>query len=115
MGLLRKLGSIFGGKPEHEGDENAIIFYVRCNACGEVIRVRADRRWDLMQEFDDNDRISGYTLRKDVLGTKCFRMMTVEMSFDRTYGITDKSVQGGTFATADEYRAYQASQEGSGE
>src|SRR4030042_5661873 len=97
MGVLDKLGSILapkgGGKAAAPRDEHGMYFYVRCNACSEKIRVRADTRWDLAQEYDDNDRVSGYTMDKDVLGNKCFRMMHLHVEFDGSHRISNKRIQ----------------------
>lgn len=87
-------------------DPDAIVFYMRCSHCGEVVRVRADRRSDLVQEFDDD--VAGYTLHKEVLGTRCNRMMTARIDFDRNYAITSREAHGGTFATQEEYEAASA-------
>ncbi len=109
MGILDKLSGILGpkggGKATEPVDEHGMYFYVRCNACGEKIRVRADKRWDLAQEYDDNDRVCGYTMDKDVLGNKCFRMMYLHVEFDRAYRITKQTVQNGTLISKEEYQA----------
>ncbi len=87
-------------------DPHAIVFYVRCEHCGEVVRVRADRRWDLVQEFGDG--VVGYTLHKEILGTRCNRMMTARIGFDGRYAITSQEAHGGAFASQEEYEAARA-------
>jgi hypothetical protein len=101
MNFVRRLRSLlFGGAPP-EGQ--ALLFYVRCDQCGEVIRVRADRRWDLLQELDDG--VTGYSLHKDVLGTRCNRLLRMVVRFDRAYTITQRELHGGRFVTQAEYQA----------
>jgi DNA-directed RNA polymerase subunit N (RpoN/RPB10) len=105
MGFLDKLTSLFAGKGGGgvESDGRGMYFYVRCAACGEKIRVRVDTFNDLAQEFDDKDKVSGYTLDKDVMGTRCFRMMHLHIQFDSGKRILDKSVQNGTLVSKEEY------------
>ena len=109
------LGRLFGrsgrGGPS-ESDEFASFYYLRCNKCGEVIRVRIDRRWDLEQEFDERgaDAATGYAARKEVMGTKCFQMLRMTVRFDRGYHEAEKELSGGTFVGLVEYEAAQAAQ-----
>jgi hypothetical protein len=101
MSLFRRLRSlVFGGAPP-EGP--ALLFYVRCDHCGEVIRVRADRRFDLVQELDDG--LTGYTLHKEVLGTRCNRLLRMVVRFDRGYTITQQELHGGRFVSPSAYEA----------
>ncbi|MDR7554613.1 MAG: hypothetical protein QN157_03310 [Armatimonadota bacterium] len=102
MSLWRRLGAFLRARAPTE-DDTAIVFYVRCDRCGEVIAVRVDRRWDLVQEFDDG--IVGYSLHKEVLGSRCNRLLTVRMTFDRHYALVEREVEGGRFATREEYDA----------
>lgn len=115
MSFLRRLASLVGAKGARSGtgatgmeDPDAIVFYVRCDHCGEVVRVRADKRWDLVQEFGEG--VVGYTLHKEVLGTRCNRMMTARIDFDRRYAVTSREAHGGSFATKEEYEAASVGQ-----
>ena len=103
MGLLDTLKSLFSGKGGGGDNGRAMYFYVRCKACGEKIRVRVDKYNDLQQEFDENDRVSGYTLDKDVLGNKCFRMMHLHVEFDSSRRIIEQSVENGVLISKDEF------------
>ena len=96
MSVLRRLGALFGGSRSE--DANALRFAVRCSRCGEVIRVRADKRYDLEQEFaDEDDRVVGYTLHKEVLGNRCPRLVQVTMRFDRARREVSREIEGGEF------------------
>ena len=98
MSFLRKL---FGAKspPPDEG----IYFYVRCNNCGRIVRVRVNRQNDLQPDWDTG----GYTLSKEMMDDKCFRLMRAEVAFDSNYGILSQEAQGGTFVTQADYQAQQ--------
>jgi len=100
MRALRRLAALFRGGTAFPGPGDALTFSVRCGRCGEIIRVRADRRWDLLQEFGDG--VTGYTLHKDVLGVRCNQLMHMRVVFDLHYRIIEQDVEGGTFTTAQE-------------
>ena len=75
----RCLGSGSSGS----GDD-ALWFYVKCNACGEIIPVRVNPASDLIQEFEGaGDSVSGYSLHKEVMGRggrpgrPCFRLTPI--------------------------------------
>ena len=107
MSILDRLFGRSGPKREAPvSDQNAFYYFVRCEKCGEVIRVRLDRRSDFEQQFDESggDAVVGYRVRKEVMGSgNCFKMMRVEVLFDRGYRETEKSVRGGTFVTKADY------------
>jgi len=105
MGFLDKLASLFAGRKETgvEKDARAMYFHVKCNACGEKIRLRVDSYNDLAQEFDDNDKTSGYALEKDVLGSKCFRMMHLHVAFDSGKRIMETRVDHGVLISKEEF------------
>ena len=109
------LSKLFGrGKSAGpQNDEWGMLYYVRCRKCGEVLRIRLDRRWDLQQEFEGSgDVVSGYTATKEVMGTQCFNMMHVEITFDTGYREKSKEVRGGEFVTLEDYEAAMAGRPG---
>ena len=97
MDLLRRL---FGGQPASDKDEG-LYLYVRCGNCGRVLRIRVDKRHDLLTDYDNG----GFTLVKEMMDDKCFRLMRAEMAFDRAYNVTSQRIEGGTFITREEYEA----------
>jgi hypothetical protein len=110
MSFLGRLFGRSGRVDSSDGDQHAFLYYLRCARCGEVIRVRIDRRWDLEQEFDEGsgDAATGYAARKEVMGTKCFQMLRLTVEYDRSYHEADKQLSGGTFVGREEYEAAQA-------
>lgn len=110
MGILDTLASLFSGKgggstSKAESDGRALYFYVRCNACAEKLRIRVDTFNELAQEYDDNERTSGYTLDKEIMGSTCFRMMHLHVDFDKNKHIIEQSLDKGTLITKAEYLA----------
>jgi hypothetical protein len=99
MNLLRRL---FGndGAP---APDNAIHLYVRCDRCGAPVHVRVDLRNDLVIEYGDDDDASGYRLIKEIMDSRCFRLMRAEIEYDRGRREPSRQIEGGKFITKDEY------------
>jgi len=98
MGLLGKLASLFGGQGG-TGDD-AIHIYVECERCKARVHVRLDRRHDISVREE-----GGYYVRKEIMDSKCFRLMAAEITFDAAYRIQSQEVQGGRFISREEYEA----------
>jgi hypothetical protein len=99
MGLLDRLRSLFSFTPSAETDD-AVYIYVECGRCKSRVRVRLDKRHDLSRGEE-----GGYFVRKEIMDSKCFRLMTAEIAFDGTYRIQSQEVQGGRFITRQEFEA----------
>ena len=97
MGLLDKLSSLFGAKGVG-GRDDAIHIYVECERCKSKVHVRLDRRHDISLRED-----GGYYVRKEIMDSKCFRLMAAEITFDSAYRIQSQEVQGGRFLTKEEF------------
>jgi hypothetical protein len=110
MGLFDGLRKLLGGGAGERGDGDAYFLYVRCGACGEAIRVRAHRRWDFHQEFsEDSDGVVGYTLHKEIMGQRCFRIVRATVRFDARLREVERAIEGGEFISEQEWQAAQAS------
>ena len=115
MSFFRRLfGALMGGgsgQPTDGAGRNAFWLYVRCNACGENIRLRVNRDHDLSAEFDgESDTPTSYQMTKEIVGQKCFRRIHFEMTFDANKRPADQQITGGTFFTREEYEAAQAAE-----
>jgi hypothetical protein len=98
MNVLRRL---FGGRSA--SDDGAIHVYVKCNRCGAPVHVRVDPRNDLVSEYDESDDPSGYLLVKEIMDSRCFRIMRAEITYDRSRREQERTIEGGTFITKEEY------------
>ncbi len=109
MGFLDKLGkALQGGGSGGGGDGNILWLYVQCKHCGEVVRVRVNKSTDLEHLYDPESEASiGYALHKEVMGTKCFRLMRVEMRFDTNQRVVEQSVEGGQLLSREQAEAVQ--------
>ena len=108
MSFLKKLFS-GGGSPSDEG----IYFYVRCNNCKEPIRIRINPSSDLSPTFegeDEGDDPTGYEVRKEILGNRCYRLIEATWQFDTRRRVIGREFHGGTEITAEEYKAETAAQ-----
>lgn len=92
-------------------DSSATYYFLKCDKCGEIVRVRVDRRWDVEQRFEGSgDGTSGYGCSKEVIGKSCFKMMKLSVEFDLQYHETSRELRGGTFVTREDYeQAHSAS------
>lgn len=94
MGFFRKKAS--------SPHDDAIWLYVRCDNCGEKLRIRVDRGYDLQPDPE-----GGYFLRKEMMDGRCFRLMYGELRFDRDYNILSQELSGGHFITKEEFEAQE--------
>lgn len=109
MGFLKKL---FGGKePEEYVDKRGVYFYVRCDNCGTITRLRADKEYDLSREGD------GFSWHKTIVDNRCFRQIPAVVMLDSSYQVISEEITGGAFVSEAEYEASlrQPSEEASGE
>ena len=99
MGLLDRLTSLFSSKPSGEADD-AIHLYVECDRCHSRVHVRLDKRHDISQAEG-----GGYFVRKEIMDSKCFRLMAAEITFDAGYHIQSQDLQGGRLISKQEFVA----------
>lgn len=106
MHFLRRL---FGGNHTHGERDDAIHLYVECGRCHAVVHVRVDPRNDLMPEYGDSDDLVGYRLIKEIMDSRCFRLMRAEIEYDARRREISRTIEGGAFITRDEYEQRRTS------
>ncbi len=95
--------SLFGGSQEDASvtqDRAGLYVYVKCGNCGAPVKVRADKRHDLMRDYERG----GYVYRKEVMDGSCFRLFHFTIHFSNAYRVVDREITGGEFITPEEYR-----------
>jgi hypothetical protein len=102
MQLLRQLGNIFTGK-SYSTDDVGYYYYVRCNRCGEVIRVRINPMNDLSAK-DDGE---GWFTRKMIVGSRCYNRIEAEFNYDSKRKLINSQISGGTLVDKEAYEAEQ--------
>jgi hypothetical protein len=86
------LKNLFGGSDKPE--KRYYTFQVKCNRCGEIVEGRVD----LDNDLSLNDEGNGYLARKGLMGAnRCFQQIEVELNFDSSRQIQEKSITGGEF------------------
>ncbi len=104
MGFLKKL---FGGgdsKPSKYVDTRGVYFYVRCDNCGTISRVRADKEYDLAREGD------GFVWHKTIVDNRCFRSMPTVVVLDSNYLVVTAEISGGEYVTKEAYDQFLQAQ-----
>lgn len=103
MGFLKKL---FGGddkKSKEYVDKRGVYFYVRCDNCGYVVKVRADKEYDLERQGD------GYTWHKTIVDNRCFRPMPTVVTLDGNFNVVNAEISGGEYVTEEDFLVYTQS------
>jgi (2Fe-2S) ferredoxin len=98
MKLLKRLRGLVGGEGRSR-DPDGIYFYVRCGRCGQKLKVRADRHFDLVQDLDEG----GYVLHKEMMDGTCFSLMYATVRFDDDKRIVSQEIEGGEFISEEEF------------
>jgi len=87
------LKNLFGGTPA-KPEKHYYTFNVKCKRCGEIIEGRVD----LDNDLSLNDEGNGYIVRKGLIGgNRCFQQIEVELNFDSSRQLIEKTITGGTF------------------
>jgi hypothetical protein len=102
MSFLKRL---FGGGEPHDPD--AIWLYVRCDYCGQKMKLRVDRRFDLRTDYEQG----GYKLDKEIMDGTCFSLMMARIRFDGGQRIVSQELEGGTFLTREEFEQEEPTEE----
>jgi len=83
--------------------DEAVHIYVECGRCKAKVHVRLDTLHDLSPREE-----GGYFVRKEVMDSTCFRLMTAELTFDTAHRIQSQEIQGGRLLSREEFEAQQA-------
>jgi hypothetical protein len=101
MDFLRKL---FGGAGGARGGDSGLYHYVRCDRCGEVIRVRVNP----MSELSHTENEHGFFVRKYITGKRCYNRIEALFTYDNGRRLKSNEISGGTLVDEAAYRADQA-------
>jgi hypothetical protein len=123
VGLMDTLKSILGlGGGASGAVDRGHYWYVRCNRCKDVVRVRvnmANEVSEISDEPDEDGTRSGpsnpaarYAITKGVVDSKCFRPMRLTILFDGRRRELESSVDGGEISDEAAWEAVRASRQG---
>lgn len=85
------LKNLFSRKPKKYVDERGIYFHVQCKRCEKVIKVRADKQYDL------NRTDNGFQWRKTIVCPQCYGQISADVTFSSNYQITNQEIANGAF------------------
>jgi len=98
MGFLDKV--LGRGREIRPSDPHGIYVYVKCDNCGEKLRIRADKRHDLMRDYETDELI----WKKEIMDARCFQIMYATVVFDGAHHVRSRAIEGqGHFITEEEY------------
>jgi uncharacterized Zn finger protein len=100
MGFLKK---IFGGgekKSAEYVDTRGVYFYVRCDNCGTIVKLRADKEYDLSRQDD------GFVWHKTIVDNRCFRSIPTVVLLDGNYEVVSAEISGGKYVTEEEFNDF---------
>ena len=95
MEFLKKL---FGGGGGKGSSSRYFTYRVKCKRCGEIIEGRVDTTNDLSIEYEGSREI--YHVRKVLIGdggTHCYQKIEVELTFNASRELLEKTVVHGEF------------------
>lgn len=99
--MMQWLRRLFGSNSSPS--DGAIHLYVRCSRCSAPVHVRVDPRNDLTIEYGDDESPSGYQLIKEIMDSRCFRLMRAEITYDSARREISRQIEGGAFISREEY------------
>ena len=108
--LIERLGRALWGTERFvccDPSSPALCIVVKCSRCGELIRTRVEKAYELEAEYEatnghtyaegEEPKPSGYTLQKELVGARCQNLIHLSMHFDAHRGANTRSIQGGEF------------------
>ncbi len=72
-----------------------IEYRIRCGKCSEIVTIRIFPDRDLNPTYEDEG--PAYILKKEVMDSKCFRMIRIEISYDSSRREIGREITGGSF------------------
>lgn len=104
MGFLKRIFGSDDSKKSGKADAEGFFVYVRCDQCGEKVRLRIHKQYDLIPSDD------GYKWHKTIVDSRCFQRIPTVANFDRSFNLVNADIQGGRFISKEEYEMEEVSQ-----
>jgi hypothetical protein len=122
VGLVDALKSMLGlgGGPARSADRG-LYWYVRCNRCQDVVRVRVNMANEVSELSDEPEEgaerveptnpAARYVVTKGVVDSKCFRPMRLTILFDGRRRELESHVDGGEIVDEAAWETVRASRQ----
>ena len=122
MGLVDALKSLLGlGGGSGGSVDRGLYWYVRCNRCQDVVRVRINMANEVSEISDEPEEdadvvrpanpAARYAVTKGVVDSKCFRPMRLTILFDGRRRELESTVDGGEIVDEAAWEAVRASRQ----
>ena len=72
-----------------------VEYRIKCGKCGEIVTIKIFPERDLNPTYEDSG--PAYILKKEVMDSKCFHMISIEISYDSSRHEISREISGGTF------------------
>jgi hypothetical protein len=105
MNFLRQLANIFTPRPSPASGDVGLYYYIRCNRCGEVIKVRVNPMNDLSISDEPGKRFT----HKTIVGQRCYNRIEADFTYDNNRKLVNSEISGGTMVTQEDYENDQNS------
>src|SRR5258708_34261481 len=100
MNFLRQIANIFAPGPSiKRGDDVGLYYYIRCNRCGEAIKVRINPMNDLSHSDDDKQLFA----HKTIVGRRCYNRIEAEFIYDANLRLINSGHNGGALGPASDF------------
>jgi len=104
MGLLDRLGGLFGGgrqAAESGADTDGVHVYVQCDQCGAKVHLRLSKQYEIAPDYQQG----GFVVHKTVVDTKCYRQVPAVFRFDDKHTLLSHELAGAHLITREQYEA----------
>jgi hypothetical protein len=104
MNFLKQIANFLTARPMPMGSDVGLYYYVKCNRCGEIIKVRINPMNDLSRSDDD----STLFVRKVIVGRKCYNRIDAEFTYNSARKLMNTEISGGDLVDERDYDEQQA-------
>jgi hypothetical protein len=94
--MFKKLAAKIFGQKTTTSSPDGFFLNVRCHECAEEFHLFVNKSWDLMQNFEENGRVT-YSLKKEIFGVGCKNRIHVTMEFDGGKNLKTRQIENGEF------------------
>lgn len=106
MNFLKQIADFFTARPVQAGSDVGLYYYIKCNQCGEIIKVRINPMNDLSYSDSNNSLF----VRKVIVGRKCYNRIDAEFTYNSARKLLSSDVSGGEMVDKKLYDQQQATQ-----
>ncbi len=87
-------------------DSSALWIYAQCDDCQEKIKVRIDKKNDIQDLVESENPNHVYTLKKEIIGNKCFNLIKVILYLDEKYKVISSDALNGKLISKQDYETH---------